>query len=126
MRSIPNLLIAIVVALTLSGCTMNDKGQATTAVAAKDNQFEPNTLSLKENAKITVKNEGDNLHSVTVHKAGDPATQTKKDTDIAKGTSTEYTFDESGTFHVYCKYHSGGAAGSFGSGMVLTVTVTEG
>jgi plastocyanin len=124
--------VALVAFVGLSGCTTKMGGGSDNEdglmsdVSATDNQFTPNSLNLKENQGITVKNDGNSLHSVTVHKAGDAATSTKKDADIAKGTSTDYTFDESGTFHVFCKYHSGGLTGDYSTGMVLTVTVKEG
>jgi len=92
-------------------------------VSATDSQFTPNSLSVKQNDKVTWTNDGSAMHSVTIHKAGDAVTVTKKDSDIAKGTSTDFTFQETGTFHVYCKYHSGGATGSFSNGMVMTITV---
>lgn len=115
-------LIGIVsVTVLLAGCTSG--GEAAKDVRAKDDKFEPNSVSLNENEKIKWTNDGANLHSVTIHKVGDAVTQTKKDTDIAAGTSTEFTFSEDGTFHVYCKYHSGGSAGTFNNGMVMTVTV---
>lgn len=109
--------------VALSGCT---DGKSGNTVSATDNQFTPNTMTVKEDTAVSFKNDGNVLHSVTVHKVGDPATQTKKDTDIAKDASTTYEFPDAGTYHVYCKYHSGGAAGNFGTGMVMTVTVNEG
>jgi plastocyanin len=112
------LLSSLVLAIAASGCM----GGAT-KVSATDNAFTPNSANAKQNEEFSWKNDGENLHSVTIHKVGDPVTTTKKDTDIAKGTSTAYKFEETGTYHVYCKYHSGGAAGQFGSGMVMTVTV---
>lgn len=113
------LLSMFVLATVVSGCMGGDA----TSVSAKDDKFEPNSLSITENDKVKWTNDGARLHSVTIHKVGDPATQTKKDTDIAKGTSTEFSFTEDGTFHVYCKYHSAGATGTFDNGMVMTVTV---
>lgn len=107
--------------MLLSGCASGEA--AAKDVRAKDDKFEPNSVNLNENERIKWTNDGQNLHSVTIHKVGDAATQTKKDTDIAAGTSTEFTFSEDGTFHVYCKYHSGGTAGQFSNGMVMTVTV---
>lgn len=123
MRNIIILAMALVVSVGFSGCTGNTGGATTKDVSATDNQFDPNTLELKEGSMIAVKNNGENLHSVTVHKVNDPATTTKKDTNIEKGASTDYKFEESGTYHVYCKYHT--PPGQFQTGMVLTVTVTE-
>ena len=115
-------LFAICAMMTsFSGCTMLGGGGQT--VAAKDNMFEPNTLSIKQNDEVTWNNEGSNRHTVTIHKVGDPVTTTKKDTEIAAGSGTSYKFEETGTFHVYCTLHSAGKTGSFSSGMVMTVTV---
>lgn len=115
------LIGVVLMTFLLAGCT-SDSGVAKD-VRAKDNKFEPNSVSLNENEKIKWTNDGQNTHSVTIHKVGDAVTQTKKDTDITKGTSTEFTFSEDGEFHVYCKYHSGGSAGTFDNGMVMKVTV---
>lgn len=113
------IMSVILLAIATSGCT----GAAGTTISAGDNMFTPNSANAKQNDEFSWKNDGNNLHSVTIHKVGDPLTTTKKDTDIAKATSTSYKFEETGTYHVYCKYHSGGATGQFGSGMVMTVTV---
>ena len=120
MRVLLPLVMGFVLSVAISGCMGGTKGS--TSVSAKDNQFDPNSLSLKQNDMINVKNTGANLHSVTVHKVGDTVTTTKRDTDIQPNASTEYKFEETGTFHVYCKYHT--PPGQFSTGMVLTVTVS--
>jgi plastocyanin len=122
MRTATVLLITLVLGTFMSGCTMMGGGSKT--VSATDNQFSPNTLSIKQNTQVTWKNDGSNTHSVTIHKVGDGSATTKKDTDIQKGTSTNFKFEETGTFHVFCKYHSAGSAGQYGTGMVMTVTVS--
>ncbi|MBI2077545.1 MAG: hypothetical protein HYT80_04115, partial [Euryarchaeota archaeon] len=62
------------------------------------------------------------LHSITIHKVGESGT--KKDNNIEKGSSTNFKFEQTGTFHVYCKYHcTGCATGTYSTGMVQTVTV---
>lgn len=114
------LLTICALVTSFSGCTMGGGEK----VSAKDNMFEPNTLSIKQNTEVTWTNDGNNAHAVAIHKVPDPVTTTKKNDELPKGTSTSYKFEETGTFHVYCKYHSGGAAGSFSNGMVMTVTVT--
>lgn len=116
------LLTICALMTSFSGCTMLGGGDMT--IAAKDNMFEPNTASIKQNDVVTWKNEGSNRHTVTIHKGGDALTTTKKDTEIAAGSSTEYKFEETGTFHVYCTLHSAGKTGQFTNGMVMTVTVT--
>lgn len=113
------LFLVCAMMTSFSGCTMG--GGET--VSAKDNMYEPNTLSVKQNDEVTWKNDGNNRHTVTIHKVGDPVTTTKKDTEIPSGSSTSYKFEETGTFHVYCTLHSAGKTGQFGNGMVMTVTV---
>lgn len=123
MRGTLALLLTLALAISLSGCT-GMGSSAAVKVSATDNQFNPNSKSIKQNTEMTWTNDGNNRHSITIHKVGDAVTTTKIDRDIEKGTSTTYKFEETGTYHVYCKYHSGGTAGSFGDGMVMTVTVT--
>jgi len=122
MRLTPIFVPILFVTVVLSGCSTQTV-TGSEKVKAQDNQFSPNSLSIVENDKVEWTNDGQNLHSITIHKVGDPVTTTKKDTDIAKGTSTDFAFTEDGTFHVYCKYHSGGSAGNFDNGMVMTITV---
>jgi plastocyanin len=117
------IVLTLVLAVAVSGCA-GLGGSKAEKISATDNQFTPNSKSVKQNTEMTWTNNGDAAHTVTIHKVNDPVTTTKKDTEIAKGTSTTYKFEETGTYHVYCKYHSGGTAGSFGNGMVMTVTVT--
>lgn len=119
MRGLTFLAIGIMVT-AFSGCMGLG---ASEKVSATDNQFTPNSLTLKQNGVTEWKNDGSNRHSITIHKVGDPVTQTKKDTDITAGTNTDHKFQETGTYHVYCKYHSSGAAGQFSNGMVMTITV---
>lgn len=124
MRILMIAIAALLLPLWLSGCS-TQRVTGPEEVHANDNQFDPVSLKVKENDKVKWTNHGQNTHSVVIHKAGDSITTLKKDTDLAVGTSTEYTFAEEGTYHVYCKYHSGGTTGNFGTGMVMTVTVEE-
>ena len=117
------ILCRLLFLVASSGCTMIGD-QRKEQVSATENQFTPNSLSIDQNVEVNWKNDGQQVHSVTIHKAGDPLTSTKKNTDITSGTETSYKFEETGTFHVYCKYHSGGSTGQFTSGMVMTITVT--
>lgn len=116
------ILCGLLFLVATSGCMIGD--QRKEQVSATENQFTPNSLSIDQNVEVVWKNNGQQVHSVTIHKAGDPPTTTKLDRDITSGTETSYKFEETGTFHVYCKYHSGGATGQFTTGMVMTVTVT--
>lgn len=119
MRATQLLVFAgLVLAFSFAGCMGKTK-----TVSATDSQFTPNSLSISQNDKVKWTNDGTMRHNVGIHKVGEPATTTKKDTDIEKGTSTDYKFEETGTFHVFCKYHSSGAAGTYNTGMVMTVTV---
>lgn len=124
MRKAIVAVAALWLALVLSGCS-TQRVTGPEDVHALDNRYDPVSFTIKENDKVKWTNHGQNPHTVTIHKAGDSFTTTKKDTPIAVGTSTEFTFTEEGTYHVYCKNHSAGAAGSFNDGMVMTVTVEE-
>lgn len=92
-------------------------------VIVSDNLFTPTTLASAHPANVAWKNDGGARHSITIHQAGRAVTDHAKDTDLLAGASTDFTFAEAGTFHVYCKYHSSGSSGNFGSGMVMTITV---
>lgn len=124
MRILMIAIAAMLLPLWLSGCS-TQRVTGPEEVHANDNQFDPVSLKVKENDKVKWTNHGQNTHTVTIHKVGDPITTLKKDTTLDVGASTEYTFPEEGTYHVYCKYHSQGSTGMFSSGMVMTVTVEE-
>jgi plastocyanin len=116
-------LCFLLIAFVLAGCSHGGQPAAGPDVEARDNRYEPNSLTVSQNDRVTCENVGQNEHTVTIHKAGEPLTQTRKDTEISPGASTDYRFEETGTYHVYCRYHSAGTAGDFEDGMVLTITV---
>lgn len=63
-------------------------------------------------------------HTVTIHRLGDPTGQYVHDAPINSGAATvTFTFDEAGTFHVFCKPHSEGDSGNYEDGMVSVIRV---
>jgi plastocyanin len=103
--------------LALAGCS--GTSSTTSNTAAGDNQavsisefkFNPSTVNLNKGSSLTWTNEGSAKHSVSIHS---PAGAQVKDDDVAPGATTSYTFNDVGSYHVFCKYHSQ---------MVMSVTV---
>ncbi len=118
-------LPALFLFFALAGCA-GDDGEGK-EVEVDDDYFEvdgnPNSKNGDAAAKVgdtfTFENEGQRVHSVTVHRPPDAATTTIKDTDVQPGQDTSLSFDKAGVYHVWCKYH-----GSMGAGMHLNVTVS--
>lgn len=100
-----------------SGSTEDGSGGAAETVEALDNRFDPEQVSVATGDTVEWVNQGDNPHTVTIRPEG--GSNTVHDKEIQPGETTTYTFQESGTFQVWCKYH-----GSPGQGMSMTVEVS--
>lgn len=120
------LVVVLVATLALAGCAQNGgdgsggdggSGGPAETVAALDNRFDPEQVSVAAGDTVEWVNEGSNPHTVTIRPEGDSGTV--HDEEIQPGDETTYTFQESGTFQVWCKYH-----GSAGKGMAMTVEVS--
>lgn len=131
---------ALLVAAALSGCAGTSEttvtvtktvtvtatgGQTTTAppppaprIDLRDDSFSPNRTQVAPGTTVTLVNVGMHNHTVTIHYAPDPTTQTIKDTTLTPQTSTTHTFALPGTYHVWCKFH-----GTMTTGMAMVVTV---
>ena len=64
--------------------------------------FKPGTVSISKGNKLLWKNTTSaTTHSVTAYKG-----HWSKDTTLAAGTTTTFTFTTAGTFKYYCKFHA--------------------
>jgi plastocyanin len=71
------------------------------SVAAKDNAFDPPTLTVQPGTTVRWENRGAHPHTVTSRDG-------KFDSgEIAPGSSYTYTFQTAGTYRYYCKLHKG-------------------
>lgn len=118
-RALTVLTIGVLV-VALPGC-LDDAGPAdgtSAEVAALDSEFDPNELTVGFGEAVTWTNEGQLSHTVEVrHQDGTSKVHTAE---IEPGESTTYTFEQTGTFDVWCRFH-----GQPGEGMAMTVTVGE-
>jgi plastocyanin len=116
-------LLILATALALAGCTGgpaeddDGSGSVTETVSALDNKFEPKQLEVSAGETVEWLNEGSHSHTVEVRLQGE--SQKRHSQVIAPEEATTYTFEDSGTFDVWCRYH-----GSADSGMTMTVTVS--
>ncbi|HLE47148.1 MAG TPA: plastocyanin/azurin family copper-binding protein [Candidatus Thermoplasmatota archaeon] len=105
----------------LSGCggapPAADTGQA---VAMKDIQFAPASLTVAKGTKVTWTNKDVTVHTVTSDETGGPL----QSGNVAAGGKYSYTFSVAGTFKYHCTPHaSKGSDGNY-TGMAATITVT--
>lgn len=124
------LVVVLAATLALAGCAQNggggsdgdggadgDAGGPAETVSALDNRFDPEQAGVAAGDTVEWVNEGSNPHTVTIRAEG--GSDTVHDEEIQPGAETSYTFQESGSFQVWCKYH-----GSPGQGMSMTVEVS--
>lgn len=83
-------------------------------VAMVDSQFDPRNLDVATGTTVVWRNEDANGHTVT--SASD---NWSFDQEVAAGGTTSHTFDESGVFDVFCRFHGGSDL----SGMSMKVAV---
>lgn len=116
------IVAALLLAVPLAGCAQGgdapaeDGGTETHDVAAVDNDFEPAQLSVSPGDEVVWTNEGEIDHTVEVQLEGEQ--ETLHSEEIEAGQSTSFTFDDAGTYDVWCRFH-----GQPGQGMAMTVTV---
>jgi plastocyanin len=64
--------------------------------------FKPSKVSISKGQKVVWHNAtAGTLHSVTAYKGS-----WSKDSSVSAGSSTSFTFNQTGTFKYYCKYHA--------------------
>lgn len=114
MRALPAAAL-LLLASVLAGCS---GGSAGATVHVRDNSFEPKSLTVESGEEVHFEVEGSNPHTVTIHKAGDPAAVRLLDEDVEAGDDVHFTFAAAGTYHVWCTVH-----GQMTSGMAMVVTV---
>ena len=110
LRLLAPLAIVAVAVGACGGDDGGDTGEAT--LTATDNAFEPSTLSVSAGGTITLANEGEALHNLTIEEAG-------VDEDVEAGQSVSVTLPddlEAGDYEMVCEYHAS-------AGMTGTVTV---
>lgn len=103
---------------TTSAVAYPPNGQTST-INAIDNNFGPQTVTVKAGTKVTWTNSGKNVHNIKPK--GDPKATTWGVGDAGFGPGAQYSrvFDRPGTYVYYCSIHGTPKAGMFG-----TITVT--
>lgn len=95
----------------------------TVEVAMKNMAFQTETLEITAGTTVTWTNEDPFAHSVAYGTPETPAGERlfENSGDFMQGESFSYTFDEPGTYPIYCH-----TPGHYQAGMVMTVMVEEG
>lgn len=93
-----------------------DGGQVieTTDVSMVGSQFDPRNVNVDAGATVTWTNDDSAAHTVT-----NASVNWTFDEEVAGGGSTEFTFEESGVYAVYCRFH--GSADLTGMSMKVGV-----
>lgn len=80
-------------------------GQATIAanVTMRSSEFHPAQLTVDAGDTVRWTNEDSYQHTVTIRKAN--TSQRLKDTTVEAGGSTTFTFEEAGSYDVWCRFH---------------------
>jgi plastocyanin len=87
-------------------------------VSLVDNQFKDGNKTIAAGSSIMYMNEGSHGHTVTIHWVGEPVTATRLNQTLQPGQDVTFTFDQKGTYHVWCRFH-----GTMTTGMASVVTV---
>lgn len=143
MRAAALLLPLLFAAVLLAGCSSNSGGNGgntggatpggaltTTSsagggspeelmVSMVDNRFVDGDKSVPVGSSIMYMNEGSHTHTVTVHWTGEDARLTRLNQTLEPGQQVTFTFDQKGTYHVWCRFH-----GTMTTGMASVVTAT--
>jgi plastocyanin len=146
MRAAALLIPLLVAAVLLAGCSSNDPGNDNTSntgtggatpggaltttssaggssqdlmVSMVDNRFVDGDKSVPVGSSIMYMNEGSHAHTVTIHWTGEDASLTRINQTLQPGQDVTFTFDQKGTYHVWCRFH-----GTMTTGMASVVTVT--
>ena len=118
------VVVGIVVAPLLAGCSGSGSGASTSGpdprsgtveVQALDNRFEAKAVAITTGSTVTWTNDGKNTHDIV------PAEGTAfgvKPIDFKPGATYSATFSTPGTYGYYCSLH-----GSATRGMIATITV---
>ena len=109
------ILMALMVVLAMTGVA--DGGTVTVKAGASGSTFSPKTKSVPKGTKVVWKNVGTTTHTITSY-----SSNWSKNTSLAKGNSTSFTFKNSGTFKYRCTIHSS-LSGGVCSGMCGKISV---
>ena len=83
-----------------------------------DNSFKDGNMNIAPGVSAMYMNQGERVHTVTIHAVGDPATTFKLDKTLQPGQTVTHVFSAPGTYHVFCTMY-----GTMTSGMTSTVNV---
>ena len=86
------------------------QSSGTSKVTVGDNYFKPDDIEVAAGTKVTWKNDGKILHSVTPDKGKKFGTKA-----LARGKSYSYTFKQPGTYAYYCTFHGAPGKGQHGT-----------
>jgi len=89
-------------------------------VTVGDNYFKPGDLEITAGTKVTWKNTGKILHSVTPDKGKKFGTK-----ELSRGKSYSYTFKQPGTYAYYCTFHGSPGKGQHGTIVVKAAATTS-
>lgn len=111
------LAAALVSTALLAGCS-SGSGAQKLEIEIFDNEFDGGNRNFTVGTQVEFDNEGSAVHTVTIHKVGEPATELRLDQELSSGQKADFTFAEAGTYHVWCKKHGG-----MTSGMAIVITI---
>jgi len=103
-------------ATTPAGAQSSGSGKVTVG----DNYFKPDDLEITAGTKVTWKNTGKILHSVTPDKGKKFGTK-----ELSRGKSYSYTFKQPGTYPYYCTFHGSPGKGQHGTIVVTAAATTS-
>ena len=119
-------LVISAVALTTTGAlgafaTVPAGAQSSSSgkVTVGDNYFKPADIEVAAGTKVTWKNQGKILHSVTPDKGKKFGTK-----ELSRGKSYSYTFKKPGTYAYYCSFHGSPGKGQHGTIVVKAAAPT--
>ena len=103
------LKLALVIAGLLLSCSDDDNPTMnptpnTRTVAAKDDFFDPATLTVPTGATVTWQNQASNNHTVTSGSANAITGMFDSPT-LSNGQTFQFTFSQAGTFPYFCRIH---------------------
>jgi plastocyanin len=98
-----------------AGAQSSGSGQVTVG----DNFFKPADVEVTAGTKVTWKNTGKVLHSVTPDKGKKFGTK-----ELSRGKTYSYTFKKPGTYAYYCSFHGSPGKGQHGTIVVSAAPTT--
>jgi plastocyanin len=123
----PALAVTLGLGLGLAACGSSGDGAASTdtlapvqsgavAIAAEDNNFVPQQVTVTEGSEVTFTNEGRNQHNVVAVGATPFSVETAS---FEPGESFAWKASKPGTYQYYCSIHGTATAGMTGTIQVV-------